>query len=164
MAADPNILEIPPGEYSIPGVDRVLVVQGAAFWRLPSQPTNLADLAVIRHPADSPSPRTPAERPASTAPPSIAFYVLMTLAGAGLGAWTLPKLAAWISPNAPQPIAPVDPRPEPTPDRPQPQPQPRPDWLPQLEALGSRLDQLERSGAGPPPPPISRASPQAAPR
>ncbi|WP_165251047.1 hypothetical protein [Paludisphaera soli] len=167
MASDPNILEIPPGEYSIPGVDRILVVQGAAFWRLPSQLTNLADLARPQVAPSSPvlpPPATPPAAPTPIAPagPSMAFYILLALVGTGFGAWALPKLDARSHPDSPSPIAPIDPAPRPAPPDP-PQPRPRPDWLPQLEALDSRLDHLERSVSGPPTPPtlpIRQASPQ----
>jgi len=160
MPADPNILEIPPGEYTIPGVDRVLVVQGAAYWRLPTQPANLADLA--KDPAAPPAPSPNAGRTAAPAPPSLVFYLVLALAAAGAGAWALPRLDAWF---APRPDAPVDPMPvDPRPVDPRPAPPaPRPDWLPQLEA---RLDHLEQSATPPPPsvPSPGRPSPQSPPR
>jgi len=136
MADESEVL--PPGEYTLPGLDRVLVIEGVAYLRRPAAPRTIPGF----EPAPAPALEViPAPAPAT--PPSWLTTVLAIVAAIA-GAWFGPSIlgGGTVDPNPPAPVAPVDPAPTPTPE-PGGRPRPRPDWMGDVE-----------------PPPVVRASPQ----
>lgn len=117
-------IPVPPGEYEIPGLGRLLVIEGAARLKAPAGPVNLASLlgsTADPTPTAGPTP-APKQSPWITA----LLAILAVLAGTQLPA-VLPG-----KPDAPPaPVAPVEPaKPKPAPKPPEPA---RPDWLPEPE-------------------------------
>ncbi|MDG3004469.1 hypothetical protein [Paludisphaera mucosa] len=111
MAAEPHVVEVPPGEYSVPGVDRILIIQGVAFWRAPAEPTDLTSLVPAASPTDLVAPESAGAEIGWTshadAPgrPSLLTTAILALAAAACGAWVLPGLGSWIAPAAPPAVA-----------------------------------------------------------
>lgn len=131
---------IPPGEYAVPGLPRLLVIEGVAKSRAPSGPSDLSGFL-----ARPPDPAEPKPTPTAGAGQSPLVLILLAIVGLLGGAW-LPSAA----PDKPTP----PPEPPPAPRPVEPEKPKRPDWIPDLERIGDRLDGLEsrlesKAGASP---------------